>query len=103
MRVPLKGTCRKNVRLSHVCTARLQCFDLLLQVTGSLSDGVGFLTVDQRHERVRRQIRSEAQSSGGQLMAGIKGLGHGVLGGLTSVVWQPYYGFKDDGVEVRMR
>ncbi len=71
------------------------------QVTGSLSDGVGILTVDQRHERVRRQIRSEAVSSSGQLMAGIKGLGHGLMGGITSVVTQTYYGAKDDGIEVQ--
>lgn len=71
-----------------------------LQVTGSLSDGVGILTVDQRHERVRRQIRGEAASSSGQLLAGIKGLGHGIVGGFTSVVSQTYYGAKDDGFEV---
>ena len=56
--------------------------------------------MDQRHERVRRQIRSEAASSSGQLMAGIKGLGHGLMGGITSVVSQTYYGAKDDGIEV---
>ena len=71
-------------------------------MTGSLSDGVGILTIDQRHERVRRQIRSEAMSSSGQLMAGIKGLGHGLMGGITSVVSQTYYGAKDDGLEVKI-
>ena len=58
--------------------------------------------MDQRHERVRRQIRSEAASSSGQLMAGIKGLGHGLMGGITSVVSQTYYGAKDDGIEVKI-
>lgn len=30
-------------------------------------------------------------------MAGVKGFGHGLFGGLTSLVTQPYEGMKEDG------
>ena len=57
--------------------------------------------MDERHERVRRQIRQESGGSGAQLMAGIKGLGHGLLGGMTSVVSQTYHGARDQGISVK--
>ncbi len=72
-----------------------------LQVTGSLSDGMGILTADSYHETQRQKIREEhGGSSAEHLVAGIRGLGHGLLGGVTSIVTQTYTGIKHEGIEV---
>ena len=74
----------------------------LCQMTGSLSDGIGVLTVDDKHERKRQRIReSHTQSSTDHLMAGFRGLGHGIVGGFTSIISQTYSGIKNEGMEVR--
>jgi vacuolar protein sorting-associated protein 13D len=71
-------------------------------VTGTLSDGLGVVTLDQHHQRKRQKIRSEASGSGGSdyLFAGIRGFGHGMIGGLTGVITQPYNGACEKGVGV---
>ncbi|CAH1798376.1 unnamed protein product [Owenia fusiformis] len=70
------------------------------KVTGSLSDGLGNLTMDHKHQDLRHSIKSDHQGSGGaQLVGGIKGLGHGLWGGLTSVISQTYEGASSKGIE----
>jgi len=66
-----------------------------------LSDGLGTLNMDTKHNEKREQIRSmHGRGGGSHLMAGIKGLGYGLFGGLTSVFTQTYEGAKHEGVEV---
>ena len=75
------------------------------QVTGSLSDGVGVATFDYDHQRKRQKIREDASGVGGgaeHIVAGIRGLGHGVVGGFTSLITQTYLGARDEGVGVSM-
>ena len=70
-------------------------------MTGSLSDGIGVLMVDDRHERARQKIREgHSGSSTNHLVAGIRGLGHGLVGGVTSILTQTYSGVKNEGMEV---
>ena len=73
------------------------------KVTGSLGDGLGrTLTLDDRHEEQRRRIIQESNtaSSGEQFAAGLRGLTHGVVGGLTSIFTQTYEGVTTDGFTV---
>lgn len=72
------------------------------KVTGSLGDGLGrTFTLDDRHELERRKIILESTSSSGdQFLAGIRGFGHGVFGGLTSIFTQTYDGIAADGFPV---
>ncbi|ELT97897.1 hypothetical protein CAPTEDRAFT_149660 [Capitella teleta] len=70
------------------------------KMTGSLSDGVGVVTLDHDHQRKRQKIRSDASGSGGgsdHFFAGIRGLGHGMVGGFTGILTQPYMGAKEEG------
>jgi len=60
--------------------------------------------LDDKHEEERRRIKEDhAGSSGEYLYAGLKGLGHGLIGGVTSVVTQSYEGASSDGITVRLR
>ncbi|XP_053136918.1 intermembrane lipid transfer protein VPS13D isoform X2 [Hemicordylus capensis] len=63
---------------------------------GSLSDGLG-KTMDNRHQTEREYIRYHAATSGEHLVAGIHGLAHGILGGLTSVITSTVEGVKTEG------
>ncbi|XP_064629557.1 intermembrane lipid transfer protein VPS13D-like isoform X2 [Lineus longissimus] len=68
--------------------------------TGSLSDGLGTVAMDDKHQSIRDAIRSHhSGSSSDHLVAGFKGLGFGLLGGITSIVQQTYKGASQDGVE----
>ena len=71
-----------------------------LQVVGSLSDGIGKVHLDAKHNTKREQIRSTSHDSGGQFVSGMKGLGHGMLGGFKSVL-KPFEGARKGGAEVR--
>ena len=70
-----------------------------LQVVGSLSDGIGKVHLDAKHNTKREQIRSTSHDSGGQFVSGMKGLGHGMLGGFKSVL-KPFEGARKGGAEV---
>ena len=61
-------------------------------------------TLDNQHQKIRQQIRyaSEASGGSGHLKAGLKALGHGLFGGLTSIVSQTYTGMAEDGFEVSL-
>lgn len=57
--------------------------------------------MDDRHEQTRRKLRTEHRGRGSeQLVAGVKGLGFGLIGGITSIVTQTYNGAYSDGVPV---
>ena len=62
---------------------------------------MGVATLDSDHEKTRQRIRNETSGSGlSTFKAGVKGFGHGLWGGLSSVVTQTYTGAREDGVEV---
>ncbi|XP_043480928.1 vacuolar protein sorting-associated protein 13D isoform X1 [Leptopilina heterotoma] len=67
------------------------------KVTETLSDGLGRVTMDERHEETRQRIRANNAGSSDHLLAGIKGLGFGILGGVTSIVKQTYDGASNEG------
>ena len=70
---------------------------------GSLSDGIGKVHLDTKHNTKREQIRStHADSGSGQLLSGVKGLGHGMLGGFKSV-FKPFEGARKGGAEVSLK
>jgi vacuolar protein sorting-associated protein 13D len=70
--------------------------------TESLSDGVGRVIMDERHEETRQKIRSNTAGSKDHLVAGFKGLGFGILGGMTSIFKQTYDGAANEGFPVRL-
>lgn len=73
---------------------------LCVQVAGSLSDGLTTASMDENHKETRDLIRQQPSSTGDHLIAGVKGLGYGIFGGITSVFTQPISGAKAEGVEV---
>ena len=64
------------------------------KVTGSLSDGLGRVTMDERHEEIRQRLMKHTGQSTDHLVAGLKGFGFGILGGMTSVFTQTYEGIR---------
>uniref|UniRef100_T1J4D0 UBA domain-containing protein n=1 Tax=Strigamia maritima TaxID=126957 RepID=T1J4D0_STRMM len=69
------------------------------KMAGALSDGLGRVSLDDKHERVRKKIWHEHKGrSSDQLVAGMKGLAYGILGGMTSIVSQTYEGAASEGV-----
>lgn len=64
--------------------------DSTAKFTSVLSDSLGAVTLDSRHQEIRKRIKQE--SSNGPIKAGFIGLGIGLLGGLTSIVTQTYEG-----------
>jgi len=74
--------------------------DSAAKVTGSLSDGLGAIVMDDKHMEIRESIRrTRGAGTGEHLMTGIKGLGFGIMAGLTSVITQSYEGVSNNGVE----
>lgn len=75
---------------------------LHIQLTGSLSDGLWSASSDSKSLESREAMKAERQhhSSGDHLVAGFKGLGMGLVGGLTSMVTQPIEGASEKGVPV---
>lgn len=63
----------------------------------SLSDGIGRVIMDENHEEMRQRIRANTIHSSDHLVAGIKGLGYGALGGITSIWKQTYDGAVTEG------
>lgn len=70
-------------------------FNSAAKVTETLSDGLGKVTMDDEHEEMRQRIRQ----GDGHIMAGIKGLGFGLLGGATGIFKQAYEGAANEGVQ----
>ena len=48
--------------------------------------------MDERHEEVRQRLLKHTGQSSDHLVAGLKGFGFGILGGMTSVFTQTYEG-----------
>ncbi|XP_043601959.1 vacuolar protein sorting-associated protein 13D isoform X2 [Bombus pyrosoma] len=67
------------------------------KVTESLSDGLGRVIMDERHEEARQRIRANTAGSSDHLVAGLKGFGFGLLGGVTSIFKQTYDGATNEG------
>ena len=55
------------------------------KVTGSLSYGISKATVYERYDERRLMLRERRGEKSKHLMAGVKGFGYGMLGGLTSI------------------
>ncbi|XP_071526978.1 intermembrane lipid transfer protein VPS13D [Panulirus ornatus] len=69
------------------------------KVTGSLSDAVGHVTMDEKHEEYRQRLRTLQTTNGTEhLVAGLQGFGLGLYGGLTSIVSQTYTGATQEGI-----
>lgn len=69
------------------------------KITESLSDGLGRVVMDDYHEEMRQRIRQvQSGRSSDHLLAGVKGLGFGFLGGFTGIFKQAYDGASNDGV-----
>lgn len=65
----------------------------------SLGDGLGHVMMDEQHDEARRRIRG-GNTFMEHITSGLKGFGFGVLGGITSVVKQPWDGAVNEGVPV---
>uniref|UniRef100_A0A7E4V788 Bactericidal permeability-increasing protein n=1 Tax=Panagrellus redivivus TaxID=6233 RepID=A0A7E4V788_PANRE len=77
----------------------------LSKVASSMSHGVGSLTFDDQHELMRRRMlrMQPASNDGGSaafshLCNGVKGLGVGIVGGLTAIMGNSVKGAKKDGL-----
>lgn len=68
--------------------------DSTAKFTSVLSDGLGVVTMDDRHQEIRKRIKHESND---HIKAGIKGLGVGILGGFTSIITQTYEGAVNEG------
>lgn len=71
------------------------------KLTESISDGLGRVVLDERDTETRQRIlevSSGANSTREHLTAGLKGLGFGLFGGITSIFTQPYAGAQTDGL-----
>ncbi|CAK1552704.1 unnamed protein product [Leptosia nina] len=66
------------------------------KVTETLGDGLERVVCDEAHEETRRRIRSAA--AGARIAAGLRGLGLGILGGMTSLVKHSYEGATSEGL-----
>ncbi|KAL3994358.1 hypothetical protein ACH3XW_21415 [Acanthocheilonema viteae] len=85
------------------------CFtNSISKVASSMATGVGALTFDERHEMMRRRMlrcqpQADSNSALAHLYCGVKGLGVGVLGGLTAILTNTYNESRKDGLTGAMR
>ena len=69
------------------------------KMTGSLSYGLSRASLEEKYDERRLLLkRKQSDNSRQHLMAGLKGLGFGMLGGLTSVITEPIQGAASSGV-----
>ena len=81
--------------------ATVICIYAVLQITGSLSDGLWNASMDSKFQESWDAMRAERfSSSKDHFVAGVKGLGMGLVGGLTSIVTQPIEGAHNAGLSV---
>jgi vacuolar protein sorting-associated protein 13D len=64
---------------------------------------LGRVVLDDAHEEMRQRIKSQSASTSDHIVAGLKGLGFGLLGGVSSVFKQTYDGATNDGFQVRLK
>jgi vacuolar protein sorting-associated protein 13D len=72
------------------------------KLTETLSDGLGRVVLDEQYTETRQRILEVSTALGGNstgdhLVAGLKGFGFGLLGGVTSIVKHTYNGAQADG------
>lgn len=72
------------------------------KLTETLSDGVGRVVFDEQFTETRQRILEVSTAIGGNstgdhLVAGLKGFGFGLLGGVTSIVKHTYNGAQAEG------
>lgn len=73
--------------------------DSAAKITGSLSDGLWNFSMDSKNQENRDAMKAERfGSSKDHFVAGVKGLGMGLVGGLTSLVTQPIEGAHNSGM-----
>lgn len=73
--------------------------DSVSKFSGTLSYGLGKLTWDEDHDDMREAISENYRGSTlGHVFGGTVGLAVGVIGGLTSMITQPYKGVVEEGV-----
>lgn len=70
------------------------------KLTETLSDGLGRVVLDEEDTETRQRILEVGNSnnSTNHLVAGLKGFGFGLLGGVTSIVKHTYTGAQNDGI-----
>lgn len=71
------------------------------KLTETISDGLGRVVLDERDTEARQRILEgdgTSNNSASHLMAGVKGFGFGLLGGVTSIVKHTYTGAQNDGL-----
>lgn len=73
------------------------------KLTETLSDGLGKVVLDEQFSETRQRMLEDASSSGNasrdHMVAGLKGFGYGILGGMTSIVKHTYHGAQNDGIQ----
>uniref|UniRef100_A0A336MDN8 CSON015545 protein n=1 Tax=Culicoides sonorensis TaxID=179676 RepID=A0A336MDN8_CULSO len=73
------------------------------KLTETLSDGLGKVVLDEQFSETRQRMLEDASSSGNasrdHMVAGLKGFGYGILGGMTSIVKHTYNGAQNDGIQ----
>ncbi|CAF1602704.1 unnamed protein product [Rotaria magnacalcarata] len=73
--------------------------DSTSKFTGTLSYGLGKLASDEEHDDMREAIANSYRGSSiGHVIGGTVGLAAGFIGGLTSIITQPYKSVVEDGV-----
>ncbi|VDK63042.1 unnamed protein product [Onchocerca ochengi] len=85
------------------------CFtNSISKVASSMAAGVGALTFDEKHEMMRRRMlrcqpQTDSNTALAHLYCGVKGLGVGVLGGLTAILTNTYNESRKGGLTGAMR
>ncbi|KAK5973526.1 Vacuolar protein sorting-associated protein 13C [Trichostrongylus colubriformis] len=68
------------------------------RITGTVGKGVAALTFDQEYQRKRQEDLNRPPQTFAEGMArGVKGLGAGVIGGISGIVTKPIEGAKQEG------
>ena len=74
--------------------------NLCPQLTGTASDFLGSATFDSTYQDEREQLSATSQTSSEHFTGGLIGLSSGLFGGITSIITQPYYGARQEGIGV---
>uniref|UniRef100_A0A158PAL6 VPS13_C domain-containing protein n=1 Tax=Angiostrongylus cantonensis TaxID=6313 RepID=A0A158PAL6_ANGCA len=68
------------------------------RITGTVGKGVAALTFDQEYQRKRQEdLNRRPQSFSEGMARGVKGLGTGLVSGITGIVMKPIEGAKQEG------
>ncbi|KAI1301413.1 Vacuolar protein sorting-associated protein 13D [Halotydeus destructor] len=61
----------------------------------TLSDSLDLATMDNRHQEIRRRIKKDNTD---RIRTGLRGLGVGIMGGMTSILTHTYEGATNEGL-----